>query len=167
MARTIKKTITKSRKIGDDEYSDTDLCTRFQKGDLPAFTELAKVYSRLVATVAAKYTGKQLPKSELILYAKIGLLKAAHRYDESKMVSFRLYAIWWMRQVVLKALNEQTRIEQIPEMLIQNMHELMESFKQNRDKLNPDTGYIKVAETVEEEISEIKKFMTKRNKLPE
>jgi DNA-directed RNA polymerase sigma subunit (sigma70/sigma32) len=70
-----------------------------------------------------------------MLHAKIGLLKAAHRFDESKMVSFRLYAIWWMRQVILKALHEQARIEQIPEMLILQLHNLMRSFTRREQLL--------------------------------
>jgi len=163
MGKIVKKEFKGARAYRADKFIETELCARFQKGDLSAFTELASAYSRLVDTVAAKYDGRQLPKSELVLYAKIGLLKAAHRYDESKMVSFRLYAIWWMRQVILKALHEQARIEQIPEMLIQNMQEIIESFRQNKTILNHDLERIEVAETIEEEITEMEKSRIRRN----
>lgn len=137
--------------------SDTELCARFQKGDLSAFTELAKMYSKLISTIGAKYAGKQLPKSELVLYAKIGLLKAAHRYDESKMVSFRLYAIWWMRQSIMKAILEQVKIEQVPEMLIHNMRDIIASFRQ-KGVLEPGIEYAEISDAVESEISGIEKF---------
>lgn len=147
-----------------EKISETELCTRFQRGDFPAFASLTDVYSRLIEAVASKYEAKQLPKSELILYAKIGLLKAAHRYDESKMVSFRLYAIWWMRQVILKALHEQAHIEQIPEMLIQNMQEIVESFRQNKMVLYPEVDRNEISETITQEIIGIQRFRT-RNRI--
>ncbi|HXH19195.1 MAG TPA: sigma-70 family RNA polymerase sigma factor [Chitinophagales bacterium] len=124
------KRLSRKKRSTVGKCSDNEVCMRFQKGDLPAFTELSKKYSKLLHAVAAKYATLRLPEEELVLYAKIGLLKAAHRYDENKMISFRIYAIWWMRQSVMKALREHARIEQIPEMLIQSMHEIMDSFRQ-------------------------------------
>lgn len=112
-----------------------ELCTRFQSGDLSAFPELSDSYSKLLNTVVAKYEKQGLPSNELMLHAKIGLLKAAHRFDESKMVSFRLYAIWWMRQVIMKALHEQERIEKVPEMLIFQLHDILHAFTRRENIL--------------------------------
>jgi len=161
MQKARKKTgrRTKSRTA---RLSDLELCARFQKGDLLSFTELSKCYAKLLETVAEKYAGQQLPKPELILHAKIGLLKAAHRYDESKMVSFRLYAIWWMRQSILKALHEQAHIEKIPEMLIMNMHEIINSFRQEKMKLNNNLEFVEISDAVEEQIVAIQRVRIKK-----
>jgi len=129
----IRKKITRRKK--KTASIDLELCNRFQSGDFTAFPELSKSYTKLIKTVADKYANQGLPADELLLHAKIGLLKAAHRFDESKMVSFRLYAIWWMRQVVLKALHEQARIEQVPEMLILQLNDLLHTFTRRENVL--------------------------------
>ncbi|MDZ4846419.1 MAG: sigma factor [Chitinophagales bacterium] len=137
--RIIKKLFTRKKIIGRKEKSpalDLELCARFQSGDLSAFPELSDSYSKLLDTVVAKYINEVLPTNELMLHAKIGLLKAAHRFDESKMVSFRLYAIWWMRQVIMKALHEQESITHIPEMLIFQFHDILHAFTRRENVLS-------------------------------
>lgn len=136
--RIIKKLFTRkkiTRRKKKSPALDLELCARFQSGDLSAFPELSDSYSKLLSTVVAKYEKQGLPSNELMLHAKIGLLKAAHRFDESKMVSFRLYAIWWMRQVLLKAINEQQRIVHVPEMLIFQLHDVLHAFTRRESVL--------------------------------
>lgn len=115
---------------------DLELCSRFQAGDLAAFPALVKSYAKLLHIVTEKYANRGLPDDELLLHAKLGLLKAAHRFDESKMVSFRLYAIWWMRQVLTKALHEQERIAHVPEMLIFQLHDVLHTFTRRESVLS-------------------------------
>lgn len=136
MKRGVIKKITRRKK--KTALRDFELCSRFQSGDFAIFPELADNYSSLIRTIMLKYEKQGLPNEELMLHAKIGLLKAAHRFDESKMVSFRLYAIWWMRQTVLKALNEHARITQVPEMLVTNLNELLHTFTR-RSAVFPDS----------------------------
>ncbi len=133
LKQLIRKKIVRRKK--KSASLDLELCNRFQSGDFTAFPELSKCYAKLLKTVADKYANQGLPADELMLHAKIGLLKAAHRFDESKMVSFRLYAIWWMRQVALKALHEQARIMQVPEMRILQLHDIHHAFTRREDIL--------------------------------
>ncbi|GIV34541.1 MAG: hypothetical protein KatS3mg031_2076 [Chitinophagales bacterium] len=137
---------------------ELELCQRLNAGDLSAFVELSRHYAKLIKTVSKKYEHQGLALSEILLYAKIGLLKAAHRYDENKMVSFRLYAIWWMRQAILKALSEKAKIDEIPEILILNLHEILNSFGQH----NTENDCTDIANIVENELKELQRIK-KRN----
>lgn len=128
-----RKKITRRKK--KSAAHELELCARFQAGDLSAFPELTDVYSKLLDTIVVKYKNQGLPADELLLHAKIGLLKAAHRFDESKMASFRLYAIWWMRQVLLKSVQEQQRIARVPEMLIFQLHDVLHAFTRRESTL--------------------------------
>ena len=126
------------RKIKRRKNLELELCQRFKGGDLFSFSELVKLHAELMKVVIEKYMQRGLTPTELLLYAKIGLLKAAHRYDESKMVSFRLYSIWWMRQCILKALQEQAKLEMIPELLISSLQELLQTFKNSNNITQPE-----------------------------
>ncbi len=155
------RSAAKTRVIHSNKNLELELCHRLNSGDLSAYVELSKHYSKLIKTIAKKYENKGLSAAEVILYAKIGLLKAAHRYDESKMVSFRLYAIWWMRQVILKALHEQAKIDQIPEMLILNLHEILNSFRP-KTSIQKDS-YSDLTEIIERELAGLIRFRKNEN----
>lgn len=130
---SLKKIVRRKKKSAAQDF---ELCSRFQAGDLTAFPELANVYAKLLNTATEKYADQGMPHGELLLHAKIGLLKAAHRFDENKMVSFRLYAIWWMRQTLLKAVHEQQQISRVPEMLIFQLHDVLHAFTRRENILN-------------------------------
>ena len=96
---------------GDEEIL---LARRIRSGDQDALQELVKRNLRFVISVAKKYQNRGLPLIDLIGEGNVGLLTAARKFDPDQGVKFISYAVWWVRQAVLKALAEQTRSVRIP-----------------------------------------------------
>ena len=85
-----------------------------QQGDSNAENELAELGSVFVKAVARQYVGKGLSKEELIAASRYGMLRASHKFDKSRGFKFASYAVWWIRQSILQALAEQSRIVRLP-----------------------------------------------------
>jgi RNA polymerase primary sigma factor len=90
------------------------LARKAQKGDVPAAERLVTANLRFVISYVKKYQGHGLDLSELVAIGNEGLLKAVRKFDPDQGVKFISYAVWWVRQAVLKALAEQTRSVRIP-----------------------------------------------------
>ncbi|MFO0230773.1 RNA polymerase sigma factor RpoD/SigA, partial [Gemmatimonas sp.] len=93
---------------------EIDLAKKIRAGDQDALQELVKRNLRFVISVAKKYQNRGLPLIDLIGEGNVGLLTAARKFDPDQGVKFISYAVWWVRQAVLKALAEQTRSVRIP-----------------------------------------------------
>ncbi|MFH1571965.1 MAG: RNA polymerase sigma factor RpoD/SigA [Gemmatimonadota bacterium] len=93
---------------------ETDLVQRARAGDHRATEALVTANLRFVVTVAKRYTSYGIPFIELIAEGNAGLLEAVQRFDESRGFKFITYAVWWIRQAILKALAEQSRIARPP-----------------------------------------------------
>jgi RNA polymerase primary sigma factor len=87
---------------------------KIRKGDKRALEELVKANLRFVVSVARNYQNQGLPLNDLINEGNLGLIKAARKFDEKKNFKFISYAVWWIRQAILKALAEQSRIINVP-----------------------------------------------------
>jgi RNA polymerase primary sigma factor len=87
---------------------------RIRKGDKRALEALVKANLRFVVSVARNYQNQGLPLNDLINEGNLGLIKAARKFDEKKNFKFISYAVWWIRQAILKALAEQSRIINVP-----------------------------------------------------
>jgi RNA polymerase primary sigma factor len=87
---------------------------RIRKGERRALEELVKANLRFVVSVARNYQNQGLPLNDLINEGNLGLIKAARKFDEKKNFKFISYAVWWIRQAILKALAEQSRIINVP-----------------------------------------------------
>src|SRR5213593_2691107 len=98
----------------DDPEEERRLARRAQKGDEAAAERLVTANLRFVISYVKKYQGHGLDLSELVAIGNEGLLKAVRKFDPAHGVKFISYAVWWVRQCVLKALAEQTRTVRIP-----------------------------------------------------
>lgn len=90
------------------------LAKRIRQGDIAAYDKLIKANLRFVVSVAKQYEGYGMPLEDLISEGNIGLMKAAKRFDETRGYKFISYAVFWIRQTILKSLNEYSRIIRLP-----------------------------------------------------
>ncbi|MBN1307594.1 MAG: RNA polymerase sigma factor RpoD/SigA [Chitinispirillaceae bacterium] len=106
------KEIGKNRTLSVEE--EIRLAGRIKKGDRKALEQLVTANLRFVVSVARNYRNQGLPLSDLINEGNLGLMKAARRFDPTKNFKFISYAVWWIRQSILQALAEQSRIIKLP-----------------------------------------------------
>jgi RNA polymerase primary sigma factor len=104
--------IGKLKPLSPDEESK--LPPRVRKGDGGALERFTSANLKFVVKIAKEYQSRGLTLADLINEGNVGLLKAATRFDEKKGVKFISYAVWWIRQSILKALSEQTKIVRVP-----------------------------------------------------
>ena len=93
---------------------EAQLALRIRRGDRRALNRLVKSNLRFVVSVARNYKNQGVPLSDLISEGNIGLIRAAHKFDEKKNFRFISYAVWWVRQAILQALARQSRLMKIP-----------------------------------------------------
>ncbi|HET8770957.1 MAG TPA: RNA polymerase sigma factor RpoD/SigA [Gemmatimonadaceae bacterium] len=90
------------------------LAQRIRTNDQEALDTLVRSNLRFVVSVAKKYQNQGVSLSDLINEGNLGLIRAAHKFDETKGIKFISYAVWWIRQAILQALAEQSRIVRVP-----------------------------------------------------
>lgn len=104
--------------IGREELISTDeeveLAQRIHKGDQKALEKLTRANLRFVVSVAKQYQNQGLALNDLIDEGNLGLIKAAQKFDETRGFKFISYAVWWIRQSILQAISEQSRIVRMP-----------------------------------------------------
>jgi RNA polymerase primary sigma factor len=97
-----------------DREEEVRLARLIRVGGEGALDKLVSSNLRFVVSVAKKYQNQGVPLSDLINEGNLGLIRAAHKFDETKGIKFISYAVWWIRQAVLQALAEQSRIVRVP-----------------------------------------------------
>src|SRR5271157_4254853 len=106
------KEIATNRALPAEE--EAQMALRIHEGDEKALEKLVKANLRFVVSVARNYQHQSLPLSDLIKVGNLGLMRAAKHFDEKKNFKFISYAVWWIRQAILQALAEESRIVKLP-----------------------------------------------------
>ena len=97
-----------------DKAEEVRLAQGIRRGEEEALDKLVRSNLRFVVSVAKKYQNQGVPLSDLTNEGNLGLIRAAHKFDETKGIKFISYAVWWIRQAILQALAEQSRIVRVP-----------------------------------------------------
>lgn len=116
------------REIGEtpliDAAEEVRLAKQIKQGNMKALEALTKANLRFVVSVAKQYQNQGLSLADLINEGNIGLIKAAKRFDETRGFKFISYAVWWIRQAILQALAEQSRIVRLPLNRVGTLHKI-------------------------------------------
>ena len=115
---------------------EAELARRIHGGDEEAVHLMVRANLRFVVSCAKQYLGKGLTLQDLINEGNIGLIKAAHRFDEKRGFKFISYAVWWIRQAILQALADQSRVVRLP----QNRSAILQKVNRSRDRLQQELG---------------------------
>lgn len=118
--------------ISPDE--EVDLARRIKDGDQLALEKLTKANLRFVVSVAKQYQNQGLTLGDLINEGNLGLIKAAQRFDETRGFKFISYAVWWIRQSILQALAEQSRIVRLPLNRVGSLNKVTRAFSELEQK---------------------------------
>lgn len=109
---------------------EVELAKRIKQGDQTALEKLTKANLRFVVSVAKQYQNQGLSLSDLINEGNLGLIKAAQRFDETRGFKFISYAVWWIRQSILQALAEQSRIVRLPLNKVGSLNKINKAFSE-------------------------------------
>ena len=120
------------QEIGREELitveEEVELAQRIRKGDRLALEKLTKANLRFVVSVAKQYQNQGLTLPDLINEGNLGLIKAAEKFDETRGFKFISYAVWWIRQSILQALAEQSRIVRLPLNQVGSLNKINKAF---------------------------------------
>ena len=120
------------QEIGREELitaeMEVELAQRIKKGDQLALEKLTKANLRFVVSVSKQYQNQGLTLPDLINEGNLGLIKAAQRFDETRGFKFISYAVWWIRQSILQALAEQSRIVRLPLNQVGSLNKINKAF---------------------------------------
>jgi len=132
-----------------DREREVALAARIHDGDEHALNELVAANLRFVVTVARRYAGHGVPLADLVTEGNVGLLRAAKRFDETKGVRFISYAVWWVRQSILQALTDGSRIVKIPAGRLEESHRVVKAVRMLEQELRREPTIDEVAAELE------------------
>ncbi len=103
---------------------EIELSERIRNGDTEARDTLVQANLRFVVSVAKEYQSRGMPLGDMISEGNVGLIKAAERFDGAKGFKFISYAVWWIRQAIIQALSEQSRVVRLPLNRVAELHKI-------------------------------------------
>ncbi|MEQ8552605.1 MAG: sigma-70 family RNA polymerase sigma factor [Cyclobacteriaceae bacterium] len=125
------------------------LAKKIKEGDQVALERLTKANLRFVVSVAKQYQNQGLTLGDLINEGNLGLIKAAQRFDETRGFKFISYAVWWIRQSILQALAEQSRIVRLPLNRVGSLNKVSKAFSELEQKFEREPSPDELAELLE------------------
>jgi RNA polymerase primary sigma factor len=131
------------------------LAQKIRDGDQLALERLTKANLRFVVSVAKQYQNQGLSLGDLINEGNLGLIKAAQRFDETRGFKFISYAVWWIRQSILQALAEQSRIVRLPLNRVGSLNKISKTFSELEQKFEREPSPEELAEVLEVSTSEV------------
>ncbi len=164
MARAAKRDVDRSldlylKEIGEtpllEANQEIELAQRIHSGDQDALEQLTKANLRFVVSVAKQYQNQGLSLADLINEGNIGLIKAAKRFDEKRGFKFISYAVWWIRQSILQALAEQSRIVRLPLNRVGTLHKIGKTASELEQEFGRAPSTDEIAEELDMTVSEI------------
>ncbi|MEM7660303.1 MAG: sigma-70 family RNA polymerase sigma factor [Bacteroidota bacterium] len=128
---------------------EVHLAQRIKQGDQVALEKLTKANLRFVVSVAKQYQNQGLSLGDLINEGNLGLIKAAKRFDETRGFKFISYAVWWIRQSILQALAEQSRIVRLPLNRVGALNKIGKAFSKLEQEFEREPSPEEIAEVLE------------------
>lgn len=145
--------ISKISLISTEE--EVELTKRIREGDVMALEKLTKANLRFVVSVAKQFNGNGLTLGDLINEGNVGLIKAAMRFDETRGFKFISYAVWWIRQSIMQALAEQSRIVRLPLNRLGSINKISKTFSQLEQQFQREPSPEEMAEVMNVSLEEI------------
>jgi len=149
------------QEIGKEELitveEEVELAQRIRKGDRIALEKLTRANLRFVVSVAKQYQNQGLSLPDLINEGNLGLIKAAEKFDETRGFKFISYAVWWIRQSILQALAEQSRIVRLPLNQVGSLNKINKAFskfEQENERVPSTEELADVLEIAKEKIAD-------------
>jgi RNA polymerase primary sigma factor len=134
---------------------EIDLARWIKKGDQKALEKLTKANLRFVVSVAKQYQNQGLSLGDLINEGNLGLIKAAKRFDETRGFKFISYAVWWIRQSILQALAEQSRIVRLPLNRVGALNKIGKAFSTLEQEFEREPSASELAEELDMSLFEV------------
>jgi RNA polymerase primary sigma factor len=138
---------------------EVSLAQRIRTNDQEALDKLVRSNLRFVVSVAKKYQNQGVSLSDLINEGNLGLIRAAHKFDETKGIKFISYAVWWIRQSILQALAEQSRIVRVPLNRAGALHRIGKRASTLLQELGRQPTHMEIAEGLDITEEEVAKTM--------
>jgi len=139
---------------------EVDLARLIRDGDQEALDKLVRSNLRFVVSVAKKYQNQGVSLSDLINEGNLGLIRAAHKFDETKGIKFISYAVWWIRQAILQALAEQSRIVRVPLNRAGTLHRIGKRANVLLQELGREATHAEIADGMDITEEEVAKTMS-------
>ena len=141
------------------QEEEVTLAQRIRTGEEEALDKLVRSNLRFVVSVAKKYQNQGVSLSDLINEGNLGLIRAAHKFDETKGIKFISYAVWWIRQAILQALAEQSRIVRVPLNRAGTLHRITRRSAALQQELGRQPTAAEVAEGMDIGVDEVEKTL--------
>src|SRR6478609_1746973 len=139
---------------------EVELAKRIKEGDQIALEKLTKANLRFVVSVAKQYQNQGLSLGDLINEGNLGLIKAAQRFDETRGFKFISYAVWWIRQSIMQAMAEQSRIVRLPLNRVGSLNKINKTFSELEQKFQREPTAEELSEVLDITAAEIAQNMS-------